>query len=172
MAPSSQGAVGDADERSGHCLAGAMPGRSRAAGLHNVDARERPQRPGGMASSEWEARCSTPAAWASSSAWTSARERTMGTGSPRSARRSSTGPAQQRVTLTVLEDLGPAAVFTGSAVLAVLMCLNIGLLSPRSTSRNLEQIWTDRQMVRLRRRGMAGRPSGRARSRGGWTCGA
>ncbi|MFK8845730.1 MFS transporter [Streptomyces sp. Ac-502] len=44
------------------------------------------------------------------------------------------------VALTVLADLGPGAVFTGSAVLMVLLCLDVALLGPRSTGRSLERI--------------------------------
>ncbi|MGD3107443.1 MFS transporter [Streptomyces sp. YGL11-2] len=44
------------------------------------------------------------------------------------------------VALTVLTDLGPAAVFAGSAVLMVLLCLDVALLGPRSTGRSLERI--------------------------------
>ncbi|MER5178245.1 MFS transporter [Streptomyces sp. NPDC002896] len=44
------------------------------------------------------------------------------------------------VALTVLEDLGAAAVFTGSAVLVVLLCLDVALLGPRSTGRSLDHV--------------------------------
>ncbi|MFH8345675.1 MFS transporter [Streptomyces sp. NPDC018045] len=44
------------------------------------------------------------------------------------------------VALTVLADLGPGAVFTGSAALMVLLCLDVALLGPRSTGRSLERI--------------------------------
>ncbi|MFH8408349.1 MFS transporter [Streptomyces sp. NPDC018019] len=44
------------------------------------------------------------------------------------------------VALTVLDGLGPGAVFTGSAVLMVLLCLDVALLGPRSTGRSLERI--------------------------------
>ncbi|MEU8918262.1 MFS transporter [Streptomyces nigrescens] len=44
------------------------------------------------------------------------------------------------VALSVLTDLGAAAVFTGSAALMVLLCLNVALLGPRSTGRSLERI--------------------------------
>ncbi len=44
------------------------------------------------------------------------------------------------VALTVLADLGPGAVFIGSAVLMVLLCLDVALLGPRSTGRSLERI--------------------------------
>ncbi|MCK7623173.1 MFS transporter [Streptomyces sp. RS10V-4] len=44
------------------------------------------------------------------------------------------------VALAVLHALGPAAVFTGSAVLMVMLCLDVGLLGPRTTGRSLERI--------------------------------
>jgi len=44
------------------------------------------------------------------------------------------------VALTVLGALGATAVFTGSAVLMVLLCLDVALLGPRSTGRSLESI--------------------------------
>ncbi|MFF2809380.1 MFS transporter [Streptomyces sp. NPDC058000] len=44
------------------------------------------------------------------------------------------------VALRVLTDLGAAAVFGGSAVLLVLLCLDVALLGPRSTGRSLERI--------------------------------
>jgi putative MFS transporter len=44
------------------------------------------------------------------------------------------------IALSVLTDLGAAAVFTGSAVLMVLLCLDVGLLGPRTTGRSLERI--------------------------------
>ncbi|MFJ9418100.1 MFS transporter [Streptomyces sp. NPDC101227] len=44
------------------------------------------------------------------------------------------------VALTVLDELGAAAVFSGSAVLMVLLCLDVALLGPRSTGRSLERI--------------------------------
>ncbi|WEB43408.1 MFS transporter [Streptomyces yunnanensis] len=44
------------------------------------------------------------------------------------------------VALGVLADFGAAAVFVGSAVLLVLLCLDVALLGPRSTGRSLERI--------------------------------
>jgi putative MFS transporter len=44
------------------------------------------------------------------------------------------------IALTVLADLGATAVFTGSAVLMLLLCLDVGLFGPRSTGRSLEGI--------------------------------
>ncbi|MFE3651553.1 MFS transporter [Streptomyces sp. NPDC059152] len=44
------------------------------------------------------------------------------------------------VALSVLNDLGAVAVFGGSAVLLVLLCLDVALLGPRSTGRSLERI--------------------------------
>ncbi|MEE6268364.1 MFS transporter [Streptomyces noursei] len=44
------------------------------------------------------------------------------------------------VALGVLADLGAPAVFAGSAVLMVLLCLDVVLLGPRSTGRSLERI--------------------------------
>ncbi|MFI0713779.1 MFS transporter [Streptomyces inhibens] len=44
------------------------------------------------------------------------------------------------VALSVLTDLGAAAVFTGSAALMLLLCLDVALLGPRSTGRSLERI--------------------------------
>ncbi|WP_407285980.1 MFS transporter [Streptomyces sp. BP-8] len=44
------------------------------------------------------------------------------------------------VALGALTALGPAAVFTGSAGLMLLLCLDVALLGPRSTGRSLERI--------------------------------
>ncbi|MEU9123014.1 MFS transporter [Streptomyces sp. NPDC048506] len=44
------------------------------------------------------------------------------------------------VALGVLNRLGPAAVFTGSAGLMLLLCLDVALLGPRTTGRSLERI--------------------------------
>ncbi|MFG2859989.1 MFS transporter [Streptomyces sioyaensis] len=44
------------------------------------------------------------------------------------------------VALSVLSDLGAAAVFTGSAGLMLLLCLDVALLGPRTTGRSLERI--------------------------------
>lgn len=44
------------------------------------------------------------------------------------------------IALSVLTDFGPAAVFTGSAVLMLLLCLDVALLGPRTTGRSLERI--------------------------------
>ncbi|MEV5596820.1 MFS transporter [Streptomyces sp. NPDC052496] len=44
------------------------------------------------------------------------------------------------VALSVLAELGPGAVFAGSAGLLVLLCLDVALLGPRSTGRSLERI--------------------------------
>jgi putative MFS transporter len=44
------------------------------------------------------------------------------------------------VAIRVLDLAGATAVFTGSAVLIVLLCLDIGLLGPRSTGRSLEAV--------------------------------
>ncbi|REK85053.1 MFS transporter [Streptomyces inhibens] len=44
------------------------------------------------------------------------------------------------VALSVLTGLGAAAVFTGSAALMLLLCLDVALLGPRSTGRSLERI--------------------------------
>ncbi|MFK0265762.1 MFS transporter [Streptomyces angustmyceticus] len=44
------------------------------------------------------------------------------------------------VALNVLDTLGPAAVFAGSAGLMLLLCLDVALLGPRSTGRSLERI--------------------------------
>ncbi len=44
------------------------------------------------------------------------------------------------VAIRVLDSAGATAVFTGSAVLIVLLCLDIGLLGPRSTGRSLEAV--------------------------------
>ncbi|MFF4602219.1 MFS transporter [Streptomyces sp. NPDC001339] len=44
------------------------------------------------------------------------------------------------VALTVLTRLGPAAVFTGSAALMLLLCLDVALLGPRTTGRSLERV--------------------------------
>ena len=44
------------------------------------------------------------------------------------------------VTVPLLYSVGPTGVFSGSAALIVLLCLDVGLLGPRSTGRTLEQI--------------------------------
>ncbi len=44
------------------------------------------------------------------------------------------------VAVPALAALGPVAVFSGSASLIVLLCLDVGLLGPRSTGRKLEQV--------------------------------
>ena len=44
------------------------------------------------------------------------------------------------VAVPALAALGPVAVFSGSAVLIVLLCLDVGLLGPRSTGLALEQV--------------------------------
>ncbi|MEV5601806.1 MFS transporter [Streptomyces sp. NPDC052299] len=44
------------------------------------------------------------------------------------------------VALDVLEDLGATAVFTGSGVLMVLLCVNVRLLGPRTNGRALDAI--------------------------------
>lgn len=44
------------------------------------------------------------------------------------------------VALKVLDSAGATAVFGGSAVLIVLLCLDVGLLGPRSTGRALEDV--------------------------------
>lgn len=44
------------------------------------------------------------------------------------------------VAVAVLDHLGATAVFAGSAVLIVVMCLDVGLLGPRSTKRSLESV--------------------------------
>ncbi|MBA8794970.1 putative MFS transporter [Friedmanniella endophytica] len=42
-----------------------------------------------------------------------------------------------------LERFGPVAVFSGSAVIMVLLCLDVGLLGPRTTGRSLEAVSGD-----------------------------
>lgn len=44
------------------------------------------------------------------------------------------------VAVPALAALGPVAVFSGSAVMIVLLCLDVGLLGPRSTGLVLEQV--------------------------------
>jgi MFS transporter, putative metabolite:H+ symporter len=44
------------------------------------------------------------------------------------------------VAVPALATLGPVAVFSGSAALIVLLCLDVGLLGPRSTGLELEQV--------------------------------
>ena len=44
------------------------------------------------------------------------------------------------VAVPALAVLGPVAVFSGSAALIVLLCLDVGLLGPRSTGLQLEQV--------------------------------
>jgi len=43
------------------------------------------------------------------------------------------------VALTVLDHLGSAAVFTGSAVLMLILCLDVSALGPSTTGQSLEQ---------------------------------
>jgi putative MFS transporter len=40
----------------------------------------------------------------------------------------------------LLASAGPVAVFGGSAVLIVVLCLDVGLLGPRTTGRALEEV--------------------------------
>ena len=42
--------------------------------------------------------------------------------------------------VSVLDSAGPTAVFTGSAVLIGLLCLDVALLGPRTTGRSLEEV--------------------------------
>jgi putative MFS transporter len=42
------------------------------------------------------------------------------------------------IAVTALDDLGPTAVFLGSAAVLMVVCLDVGLLGPRSTGMNLE----------------------------------
>lgn len=56
VSPGPAGAVGDADERPGHRPAWRNAGRSRAAGLHNVDARARCHRRGRHGQHPWAGR--------------------------------------------------------------------------------------------------------------------
>jgi putative MFS transporter len=44
------------------------------------------------------------------------------------------------VAVPALAALGPVAVFSGSAALIVMLCLDVGLLGPRSTGLELEQV--------------------------------
>ncbi|MFP5022097.1 MFS transporter [Pseudonocardia phyllosphaerae] len=44
------------------------------------------------------------------------------------------------VAVPLLASAGPVAVFSGSAVLIVLLCLDVGILGPRSTGRALEEL--------------------------------
>jgi MFS transporter, putative metabolite:H+ symporter len=44
------------------------------------------------------------------------------------------------VAVPALATLGPVAVFSGSAALIVLLCLDVGLLGPRSTGLELERV--------------------------------
>jgi MFS transporter, putative metabolite:H+ symporter len=44
------------------------------------------------------------------------------------------------IAVPALATFGPVAVFTGSAILIVLLCLDVALLGPRSTGRELEQV--------------------------------
>ncbi|MFJ8918530.1 MFS transporter [Streptomyces sp. NPDC102415] len=44
------------------------------------------------------------------------------------------------VAIDVLDDLGPDAVFIGSGVLMLVLCLNVRILGPRTTGRSLESI--------------------------------
>ncbi|WP_432104956.1 MFS transporter [Streptomyces sp. bgisy091] len=44
------------------------------------------------------------------------------------------------VAIDVLDDLGPDAVFVGSGVLMLVLCLNVRILGPRTTGRSLESI--------------------------------
>jgi putative MFS transporter len=44
------------------------------------------------------------------------------------------------IAVPALAALGPVAVFSGSAVLIVLLCLDVGFLGPRSTGLALEQV--------------------------------
>lgn len=48
------------------------------------------------------------------------------------------------ITVTVLDGLGATAVFIGSAAIMVVVCLDVGLLGPRSTGMNLEHASDER----------------------------
>jgi putative MFS transporter len=48
------------------------------------------------------------------------------------------------ISVSVLDHLGATAVFVGAAVIMVVLCLDIGLLGPRSTGLNLEDASEDR----------------------------
>jgi putative MFS transporter len=44
------------------------------------------------------------------------------------------------VAVPLLATAGPVAVFGGAAVLIAVLCLDVGLLGPRSTGRALEEV--------------------------------
>jgi putative MFS transporter len=44
------------------------------------------------------------------------------------------------IAISVLDSLGATAVFTGSAILMAVLCLDVALLGPRSTGRSLETV--------------------------------
>ena len=44
------------------------------------------------------------------------------------------------VAVPALAAFGPVAVFSGSAALTILLCLDVGLLGPRSTGLKLEEV--------------------------------
>jgi putative MFS transporter len=44
------------------------------------------------------------------------------------------------VAVPALAAFGPVAVFSGSAVAIALLCLDVGLLGPRSTGLELEEV--------------------------------
>jgi MFS transporter, putative metabolite:H+ symporter len=44
------------------------------------------------------------------------------------------------VALRLLDELGAGAVFTASALILGILCLDVGLLGPRSTGRSLETV--------------------------------
>src|SRR3954451_10706286 len=50
-----------------------------------------------------------------------------------------TGAVLPFISVAVLDSLGATAVFVGSAAIMCVLALDVGLLGPRSTGRNLEQ---------------------------------
>jgi MFS transporter, putative metabolite:H+ symporter len=67
------------------------------------------------------------------------------------------------ITVSVLDSFGATAVFMGSATIMIVLCLDVGLLGPRSTGRNLEDA-SDEVPAEVRERPAPRRAPRRARA--------
>lgn len=54
-----------------------------------------------------------------------------------------TSAAMPFIAIPLLSSLGPTAVFVGSAILLVVLCVDVGVLGPRSTGLSLETVASD-----------------------------
>jgi len=51
-----------------------------------------------------------------------------------------TSAALPFIALPILQAYGPVAVFSGSAAIMAILCLDVGLFGPRSTGQSLETV--------------------------------